>query len=154
MVPKHNSPFSARARAPFTWSSSQRSLVPLKYASRTSPVFSRTHGSLPSALSSLHIPAVRLSCQTMAWWMGRPERRSQSRVVSRWLVMPIALMSAPLAVACRIATAIAFCVEDQMSWKSCSTHPGWGKICRNSKFAFPLTESRWSSTSAVLPVVP
>ena len=30
MVPKHTSPFSARFCAPCTWSSSQRTLVPLK----------------------------------------------------------------------------------------------------------------------------
>ncbi len=38
-------------RAPFTWSRSQRSFVAEKYGSRTRPVFSRTRGSCPSALS-------------------------------------------------------------------------------------------------------
>ena len=34
--------------------------------------------------------AVRRSCQTMALWIGLPVARSQTIVVSRWLVMPIA----------------------------------------------------------------
>ena len=33
---------------------------------------------------------VRVSCQTMAWCTGRPVARSQTTVVSRWLVMPTA----------------------------------------------------------------
>ena len=154
MVPKQRSPRSARARAPFTLSSSQRSLVALKYASSTRPVFSRTHGSFPCALSSLHIPAVRRSCQTMALWMGRPERRSQSSVVSRWLVMPMACRSDGFADAWRRARPMTLSVAAQMSSRSCSTQPGLGKIWRNSRLALPLTERRWSRTSAVTPVVP
>ena len=37
--------------------------------------------------------AVRRSCQTMALWTGSPVARSQTTVVSRWLVMPMAAMS-------------------------------------------------------------
>ena len=39
------------------------------------------------------MPAVRRSCQTMAWWTGVPVPRSHSTAVSRWLVMPIAAIS-------------------------------------------------------------
>ena len=38
-------------------------------------------------------PAVRRSCQTIALWIGLPVSRSQTTVVSRWLVMPMAAMS-------------------------------------------------------------
>ncbi len=154
MVPKQRSPFSALACAPFTCSRSQFSFVPLKYASSTRPVFSRIHGSLPCALSWLQRSAVRRSCQTIALWMGLPEWRSQSSVVSRWLVIPIACRSPGFAAACRSAVPIAFSVAVQMSSRSCSTQPGRGKICRNSTFAFAFTESFWSRISAVLPVVP
>ena len=34
--------------------------------------------------------AVRRSCQTIARWTGRPVERSQTTVVSRWFVIPIA----------------------------------------------------------------
>ena len=50
--------------------------------------------SAPSALSLAQVGGVRRSCQTMARWIGRPLARSQTSVVSRWLVMPIAAMSA------------------------------------------------------------
>ena len=49
-VPKASSPRSAAAPGPGTWSSSQAILVPEKYASRTSPVRSRTSASTPAAL--------------------------------------------------------------------------------------------------------
>ena len=39
--------------------------------------------------------AVRRSCQTMALPTGRPSARSHSKVVSRWLVMPMAAMRLP-----------------------------------------------------------
>ena len=115
---------------------------------------SRIHGSFPWAFSSLHRSAVRRSCQTIALWIGRPEWRSQSSVVSRWLVMPMACSSAGLIDAWRMAVPTALSVAVQMSSRSCSTHPGFGKIWRNSTFAFAFTVRRWSMTSAVLPVVP
>src|SRR5712664_182305 len=90
----------------------------------------------------------------MALWIGRPVRRSHRSVVSRWLVMPTASSWAGFTDASRKAAEIAFSVEAQMSSKSCSTHPGRGKICRNSTLRLPRTASRWSRTSAVVPVVP
>ena len=68
----------------------------------------------------------------MALCTGWPVSRSQTIVVSRWFVMPIAAMSRGRTCArpsASIATAI--CVA-QISCGSCSTQPGFGKICVNS----------------------
>ena len=65
-----------------------------KYASIRRPVFSRIFSSQPSARSSSHRGAVRRHCQTIALYTGRPVSFSQTIVVSRWLVMPTAAMSA------------------------------------------------------------
>ena len=89
-VPKARWPELAAWRAPSTWSSNQAILVALKYGSRRRPVRAPTSASCPSARSPAQAAAVRRSCQTTALWMARPVRRSQIRVVSRWLVMPIA----------------------------------------------------------------
>ncbi len=48
----------------------------------------------PSALSRSQIGALTRLCQTMALATGRPVARSQRMVVSRWLVTPMAAMSA------------------------------------------------------------
>ena len=94
MVPKRMSPRSARSRRPSTLSSSQRIFGPAKYEASGRPV-SRRKRSWPTLRpSSLQSASVRVSCQTMALWTGSPVCLSQSTVVSRWLVMPIALTSA------------------------------------------------------------
>ncbi len=59
----------------------------------TRPVRSRTRSSHPSRRSSSQRGAVRRSCQTMAGWTGLRVPRSQTTVVSRWLVMPTAATS-------------------------------------------------------------
>ena len=46
-----------------------------------------------AAGSSAQRAAVRRSCQTIAGWTGRPLARSQTTVVSRWFVIPIAARS-------------------------------------------------------------
>ena len=51
-------------------------------------------GSSPSALSSSQMAALTRLCQTMALATGCPVARSQRMVVSRWLVTPMAAMSA------------------------------------------------------------
>src|SRR2546422_8608508 len=61
----------------------------------------------------------------------------------------MACSSAGLIDAWRMAVPTAFKVAVQMSSRSCSTHPGLGKIWRNSTFAFAFTVRRWSRTSAV-----
>ena len=53
----------------------------------------RDRGSRPSLFSCAQMSAVRRSCQTMARCTALPVARSQTTVVSRWLVMPIAAMS-------------------------------------------------------------
>jgi len=51
-------------------------------------VRSRTIASWPSARSRSQTAAVRRHCQTIARWIGALFARSQTIVVSRWLVMP------------------------------------------------------------------
>ena len=92
-VPNASRPCSAAARARFTWSSSQPILVAEKYGSSTRPVLSATAASCPAARSAAQASAVRRSCQTMALWIGLPLTRSQTIVVSRWLVMPMPAIS-------------------------------------------------------------
>jgi hypothetical protein len=62
--------------------------------------------------------------------MGLPVRLSQRTTVSRWLVMPMAAMRAAGALfrALRMTSWVLF----QMREASCSTQPGFGKICGNS----------------------
>ena len=59
----------------------------------TSPVFSKIFCSQALPLISSQRSAVRRHCQTIALYTGRPVARSQTIVVSRWLVMPIAFTS-------------------------------------------------------------
>ena len=77
------------------------------------------------ALSCAHSSAVRRSCQTIARWIGSPVARSQTTIVSRWLVMPIAgdAVGARLLPSTSRATAS---VSSQISSGSCSTHPRAG----------------------------
>ena len=70
--------------------SSHSSFVAEKYGSGTRPVCSR----ISSGSSSRHRSAVRRSCQTIAGATAGRVARSQSTVVSRWLVIPIASRSA------------------------------------------------------------
>ena len=60
-------------------------------------VFSLITGSQPSAVSCSQKGAVRRHCHTMALYTGLPVSFSQTTVVSRWLVMPMAAIRA----ACR-----------------------------------------------------
>ena len=83
---------------------------------------------LPYFLSiSLHMLSVRLSIQTIALCRGLPLALSQTTVVSRWLVMPRALMlSLPhFFSACLTACCIQSCTPCQISSGSCSIqlHP-------------------------------
>ena len=69
---------------------------------------------------------MRVSCQTIAFITGSPVLRSQTTVVSRWLVMPSAAMSPSLAPAFSTASSMTFCDFAQISFGSCSTQPGLG----------------------------
>ncbi len=136
-VPNASSPRSARARAPGTLSSSHASLVPEKYASSTRPVLRAKRAAWPDCRRASHRDAVRRSCHTMAFAIGAPVARSQTTVVSRWLVSPRAEISPGARPARSMAAAATSRWEAQISRGSCSTQPGRGKIWRNSCCAIP-----------------
>ena len=58
--------------------------------------------------------------------MGRPVVLSQTMVVSRWLVMPMAATSAGEMPVCAITSVSTDDWLDQISMGSCSTQPGLG----------------------------
>ena len=97
-----------------------------------SPVLRRMTRSSLRARSRSQMPAVRRSCQTIALQIGSPVTRSQTTVVSRWFVIPIAATSVGDTLAFVNASAATPACDDQMSRGLCSTHPGLGKICGNS----------------------
>ena len=89
-MPTAYRPCSTSAHVCGSFSASQTSLVPEKYGSSRSPVSSATRSSWPASRSRVQMSAVRRSCHTIAR-RGEPRvSRSQSRIVSRWLVMPTA----------------------------------------------------------------
>jgi hypothetical protein len=90
----------------------------------------------------------------MALWMGRPVARFQRTVVSRWFVMPMAAIASPPTSALLSANVTASATERQTSSTSCSTHPGFGKCCGNSKLWRPSVFPVRERTMAVVPVVP
>ena len=125
-VPNASSPFSARCCPSGMWSSIQRILVAGKYASMGSPVFSTTSASNPRAFSASQSGAVLRHCQTIALNTGLPVLRSQTIVVSRWLVMPIELICrTPISVASSSSSTVSI-TDSKMSCGSCSTQPGCG----------------------------
>jgi hypothetical protein len=62
----------------------------------------------------------------MALWIGLPVARSQTTVVSRWLVMPMAPMSAAASPAFAMQSRTLAKTALQISSGSCSTAPGTG----------------------------
>jgi hypothetical protein len=90
------------------------------------PVFFCTASPCPAATSSRQNAVVRRSCQTMALWIGFPLVRSHTTVVSRWLVMPTATMSAAAACALSSTAFTTATVARQISSASCSTQPSAG----------------------------
>ena len=60
---------------------------------------------------------------------GRPVPRSQTTVVSRWFVIPIAARSVARMPAAASASSAAAATLAQISSGSCSTHPGCGNDC-------------------------
>ena len=83
-------------------------------------------GPYPFSFSSSICSAVRRHCQTIALYTGSPVFLSQTIVVSRWFVMPMArifLDDAPIFAIASMATDI---WEDQISLGFCSTQPGCG----------------------------
>ena len=90
----------------------------------------------------------------MALWIGRPVVRSQSTVVSRWLVTPTAARSRAVILALARAPATTVCTLAQISSASCSTQPGRGKICRCSFCSTPTIDPAASKTMQREEVVP
>ena len=90
----------------------------------------------------------------MALWIGLPVARSQTIVVSRWLVMPMPAMSFAASPAFAIAPRTVATVALQISSGSCSTEPGTGKIWRSSCCAVATGASLASNTIARVDVVP
>src|SRR6478752_7606395 len=90
----------------------------------------------------------------MARWSGRPDDRSHTTVVSRWLVMPIAATASPASSQARTTSVSVATVAAQISSGSCSTQPGWGKYWGNSRYALRTTELASSIAKVRTPVVP
>ena len=66
---------------------------------------------------------------------GSPVSRSQTTVVSRWLVMPIAEMSPASSVGVGQRAADHLAGARQISSASCSTQPAFGVICSCSRWS-------------------
>ena len=120
----------------------------------TRPVLRRISASWPSAFSRSQIGALTRLCQTMAGATGWPVWRSHSTVVSRWLVTPIAATSAAAMPAVRITSRAVSSCDVQIASGSCSTSPGLGKICGNSRCATDTTRPSRPKSMARLDVVP
>ncbi len=97
-------------------------LLAEKYASISNPVFCL----IVSSQSSLQIGAVRRSCHTIALCTGLPVLRSQTIVVSRWLVTPTARMSRGAMPARSIASRAVASWLSRIYSGSCSTRLGCG----------------------------
>ena len=103
----------------------------------TRPVLARTASISPLSFRESQYSEVRRHCQTMARWMGSPVFLSQTIVVSLWLVMPMAAMSAAVTPRFFMASWATSNWVDQISSASCSTQPGLGKNWVNSFCATP-----------------
>ena len=118
-VPKASSRAAGRCARGSTPASSPRSTG----RGRARPPADQVEG------SSAHRAAVRRSCQTIAGCTGRLAPRSQTTVVSRWFVIPIASRSPAATPAAASASAAVCSTLAQISSGSCSTQPGRGKRC-------------------------
>src|ERR1700761_1432580 len=154
VVPKMASPFSASARRPSTLSSSHLILPPAKYVAGGSPALCRMTSPAPDRSSSLAIRSVRVSCQTIALWYGRPVCLFQISVVSRWLVMPKLSRSEADRFLLFSAVWMTDEVRSQISTGSCSTQPDWGRIWLCSSWWRPISLPPWSKIMHRVLVVP
>ena len=154
-MPKASLPAWASSRAPGMLSRIHLTLLAEKYGSGMSPVMSvmrcATAGS--PAISSM-MGAVRRHCHTMALYTGLPVSRSQTTVVSRWLVMPMLSMSAGPNPFCTRSSVSAPSVDDRMSRGSCSTQPGCGNIWGKGFCTLPAMRPSRSMSTARDEVVP
>ena len=113
----------------------------------TRPVFSLNSSTRPRAFNSSQISAVWRDCHTMALYTGAPVCLSQTTVVSRWLVMPMAEISTAVRLDWIKASFITSTMVLSISFASCSTQPGFGKYWVNS---FWLTLTMWDSLSKII----
>ena len=90
----------------------------------------------------------------MALYSGSPVARSHTRVVSRWLVTPMAWISAASSRDLASASVSTATCEAQISLPSCSTQPGLGKYWLNGRWATDTISPRWSKMMARDDVVP
>jgi hypothetical protein len=109
-------------------------------------VRAETSSASPRARSSSQIGTLWRDCHTIARWIGAPLRRSQTTVVSRWLVIPSAATSAPRAPAFASTPRPARSWLSQISAGSCSTQPGrgkcWANSCWSTATSAPLRSNR------------
>ena len=154
IVPKARSPESASLTRPGSRSSSQRIFGPAKYVAGGSPVRSRNQSTPRSSESLFARSAVRMSCHTIAFATGWPDRLLQRTVVSRWFVMPIPERSPGSSPALSRASAMTVCVFVQIWFASCSTHPGCGRIWSCSICDTATKEPSSSTTTNLVLVVP
>ena len=129
-MPSASAPSRTPSHMRGSCSASQANLVPVKYGSRRRPVSSATRGSTPPARSRSQMPVVRRSCQTIAGrgaWQGAPVPDDGG----------LPLVGDPdaggLGVGAGERLRQAAIVAVQMSSGSCSTQPGRGKSCANSR---------------------
>ena len=153
-VPKIASPRSAASRAPSTCSRIHCSLPPEKYVAGGSPARCRIVSPRPSRSNAAAIPSVRVSCQTIALCSGRPVRRSHTKVVSRWLVMPTAARSPASIRALPSAVWTTAEVRSQISTGLCSTQPARGSTWSCSSWWRTSSVPAWSNTMNRVLVVP
>lgn len=153
MVPSASSP----AGGSDTLSISQRIFVALKYGSITNPVRARTNGECPASMSSAQMCAVRVSCHTIARCATSPVRKFHASVVSRWFVMPTAATGRPPvdpSPSNSTSSASVSHVASQISFASCSTHPGSPRCCANRRYENATSLPRSSTAIDRTPVVP
>ena len=100
--------------------------------------------------------ARRCGCPARRWRCARARRCScpTAAVVSRWLVMPMALTSSRVMPAFSMAPATTSWTLVQISAASCSTQPGFGKICSCSFWSTETIRPSRSKTMQRLEVVP
>ncbi len=90
----------------------------------------------------------------MALWIGWPLLLSHTTVVSRWLVMPMPAMRAGSTPAWLITSVMVTSTLVMISRGLCSTQPGCGNTCGNSRCAVPTMWPSWSNRMARELVVP
>lgn len=126
-VPRHSSPRVLRDRAGSWSSSSAAAFEAENMASNGSPVTERMRSVRSADRRLAHSAAPRVSCQPRTGPSGSPVRRSHSSIDSRCVLNPTAATCAGSTPASAVRTAC--CTEPQISWASCSAHPGRGCRC-------------------------